>query len=291
MNDVRRYVAQHERDCWEELRRFTDARIALGHAGASMPTAELLRFSLAHAQARDAVHLPLDKTLVRSQLEDLGLDVVDVHSDAPDRHTFLTRPDLGRRLCEESRTKLQDLAFKGCCVQSQESECADSDLCSEAKSASAPDIVFVVGDGLSAKAVHRQAVALLRETMPYMRRLGLAVAPIVLAEQCRVALGDEIAQLLHARLVAMLIGERPGLSSPDSLGVYLTYAPHIGSLDSERNCLSNIRPEGLPHPRAAFKLAWLVESALAIAATGTALKDQSDDSRQWLTLRPMTGIQ
>ncbi|MCF0195217.1 MAG: ethanolamine ammonia-lyase subunit EutC [Bacteroidaceae bacterium] len=267
MNEVGRHIPQHERDCWEELRRFTDARIALGHAGASMPTAELLRFSLAHAQARDAVHLPLDKTLVRNQLEDLGLEVIDVHSDAFDRHTFLTRPDLGRRLCEESRMRLQEMRL------------------------SAPDIVFVVGDGLSAKAVHRQAVALLRETMPYMRRLGLAVAPIVLAEQCRVALGDEIAQLLHARLVAMLIGERPGLSSPDSLGVYLTHAPHVGSLDSERNCLSNIRPEGLPYPRAAFKLAWLVESALAIAATGTALKDQSDDSRQWLKLRPMTGIQ
>ena len=251
-----------DKDCWEELRQLTDARIALGHTGASLPTAEYLRFSLAHAQARDAVHLPLDKTFVKKQIEAMGLEVVTVHSDAHDRQTFLTRPDLGRRLCEDSHERLQA-------------------ICSESA-----DIVFVIGDGLSAKAVHRQAVPLLRETLPYMRQLNLSVAPVILAEQCRVALGDEIAQILNARMVAMLIGERPGLSSPDSLGVYLTYAPHVGSLDSKRNCISNIRPEGLPHPRAAFKLAWLIESALAVGKTGTALKDQRDDPNCHLSLKP-----
>ena len=262
MNEINRQEHLPEKDCWDVLRQFTDARIALGHAGASLPTAEYLRFTLAHAQARDAVNLPFDKEAVRGMIEAMGLQVIDVHSNARNRQEFITRPDLGRRLCDDSRERLKSI------------------------DAEPTDIVFVIGDGLSSKAIHRQAVPLLRETLPYLSQLKLSVAPIILAEQCRVALGDEIAEILNARMVAMLIGERPGLSSPDSLSVYLTYAPHVGSLDSERNCISNIRPEGLTYSRAAFKLAWLVEAAFALGKTGTALKDQSDDPKCLLSLRP-----
>ena len=264
MNEITRQEHLPEKDGWEVLRQFTDARIALGHAGTSLPTAEYLSFTLAHAQARDAVNLPLDKEAVRGMIEAMELQVIEVQSNARDRKEFLTRPDFGRRLCEDSRERLKSISTEP------------------------TDIVFVIGDGLSSKAIHRQAVPLLRETLPYMSQLNLSVAPIIMAEQCRVALGDEIAQILNARMVAMLIGERPGLSSPDSLSVYLTYAPHVGSLDSERNCISNIRPEGLTYPRAAFKLAWLVEAALAIGKTGTALKDQSDDPKCRLSLKPLS---
>ena len=252
MNNTTEGNNQYDHDFWGELRRFTDARIALGHTGVSLPTDECLRFTHAHAQARDAVHLPLDKELMKKELAEIGVDVVEVHSDAKDRQTFLKRPDLGRRLNSASRSKLQKLA------------------------AEAPDVVFVIGDGLSSKAVHRQAVPLLKETLPYLDQLNLSVAPIILAEQSRVALGDEIAQILNAKLVAMLIGERPGLSSPDSLGIYLTYNPCVGRLDSERNCISNVRPEGLTHEKAAFKMAWLIQSAFSLRQTGIALKDESD---------------
>ncbi len=144
----------------------------------------------------------------------------------------------------------------------------------------------MIGDGLSSKAVHRQAVPLIQHFLPYTEQLGLTVAPIVLALQSRVALGDDIAEMLRCRIVIMLIGERPGLSSPDSLGMYLTYAPYAGRLESERNCVSNIRPEGLPYDRAAFKIAWLVEAAFDLGLSGTRLKDQSDDPTKYRTLRP-----
>jgi ethanolamine ammonia-lyase small subunit len=235
---------------WTALRRLTPARIALGRTGASLPTEEVLRFGLAHAQARDAVHAALDAPALATRIQALGLQTLTVASAAPDRATYLMRPDLGRRLAPESAQGL-------------------------AGHTAAPwDLLLVVGDGLSALAVERHAVPLLEHlfaTQPPGWRLG----PVVLATQARVALADEIGQLLSAPTVAILIGERPGLSSPDSLGIYLTHAPRLGRTDAERNCISNIRPEGLPYAEAARRLWWLCDAARRLGMSGVGLKDGS----------------
>lgn len=240
-------------DAWNMLREFTDARIALGRSGASLPTHEVLRFGLAHAQARDAVHQPFDSETLARQLQALGLQTLDAHSAAADRHIYLNRPDLGRMLSEESRSALT------------------------AARVPAHDLLLVVGDGLSSHAVHRQSVGLIKALLPYMETLGISLAPVVLAHQSRVALGDDIGETLNSKAVAILIGERPGLSSPDSLGVYLTWRPERKRLESDRNCISNIRPEGLNYEAAAFKLAWLLEQAFLRRLTGVRLKDESDN--------------
>ncbi|MEA9389072.1 ethanolamine ammonia-lyase subunit EutC [Acerihabitans sp. TG2] len=247
---------------WEGLKQFTAARIALGRAGASLPTAELLKFGLAHAQARDAVHQPFDSETLVKQLEADGLTTLTVHSAAPHREDYLCRPDLGRRLSDDSRRMLLDYPNKKA------------------------DILLVVGDGLSSKAVHRQAVPFIRELTPYLAMLGLKMAPVVLAHQSRVALGDDIGECLQAQAVAILIGERPGLSSPDSLGIYFTWAPHTRRLESERNCISNIRPEGLDYPQAAFKLAWLIEQSRQRRLSGIRLKDESDNPALYGLVKP-----
>ncbi|HID3531161.1 TPA: ethanolamine ammonia-lyase subunit EutC [Serratia marcescens] len=238
---------------WDALRAFTDARIALGRTGASLPTDELLRFGLAHAQARDAVHQPFESERLAADLHDAGWPTLAVHSQAVDRAAYLRRPDLGRRLALDSRRLLLGVPPRR------------------------TDLLLVVADGLSSKAVRRQALPLLQALRPYLDTLGLAIAPVVLAHQARVALGDEIGECLQARAVAVLIGERPGLSSPDSLGIYLTWEPNARRRDSERNCISNVRPEGLDYPQAAFKLAWLLEQACRRGLTGVELKDESDN--------------
>lgn len=243
---------------WQELKRYTSARIALGRTGVSLPTDALLQFGLAHAQARDAVHQPLDVTQLQSALQVLGQHVLTVHSAARNREEYLRRPDLGRCLDEPSRQQLQAL------------ELADYDL------------VIVLGDGLSSTALHQNAQPFIASLLPHLRRLRLNVAPLIVAEQARVALGDEIGELLTARAVLMLIGERPGLSSPDSLGLYLTWQPHVGRMDSERNCISNVRPAGLDFPQAAHKLAWLLEQAFIRRLTGVDLKDESAQPQQLL---------
>ena len=238
-------------DPWIELRRHTSARIGIGSSGNSVPTAELLRFGVAHAQARDAVHLPLDAQALRLDLLGEGFDVLELESAAPDRASYLRRPDLGRTLSERSRDALTHRPDAGC------------------------DVLCVIGDGLSATAVQRHAVRLLVELRPLLDKAGLRMGPVVVARQARVALGDPIAQALDARSVLMLIGERPGLSSPDSLGAYLTWAPRPGRADSERNCVSNIRPQGLALAVAAHRLAWLLAAARRLGASGVALKDES----------------
>jgi ethanolamine ammonia-lyase small subunit len=238
---------------WQALRRFTQARIALGRVGASLPTEEVLQFGLAHAQARDAVWQPFAAESVAATLNAMSMTTVFVHSAAPDRASYLRRPDWGRRLEPESRARLAAL-----------------------RTEPLPDLAFVVADGLSAPAVHRHAVPLLERVYSSLRAEGWRIAPVVIAQQSRVALGDEVGELLGASLVAVLIGERPGLSSPDSLGVYLTHAPFRGRSDANRNCISNVRPEGLSYAAAAFKLAWLAREALARALTGIDLKDESD---------------
>jgi ethanolamine ammonia-lyase small subunit len=244
------------RDPWAALARRTPARIALGRAGASLPTREVLGFALAHARARDAVHAVLDIDALRHRLLDIGLQSLAVTSDAAggDRSLYLRRPDYGRRLSAESRQYLA------------------------AYTATPADLAVVIGDGLSAAAIMAHAIPFLAAFLPHVATHGWSLAPVVAAIGARVALADEVGALLKARAVAVLIGERPGLSSPDSLGVYLTYAPRPGRSDAERNCISNIRTEGLACDLAAFKLAWLVREALRLSLTGVALKDESDSA-------------
>ncbi len=250
-------------DSWQALGQHTVARIALGRAGASLPTRETLRFALAHAQARDAVHTPLDGNALAATLQQAGHGVLQVQSAAANRAQYLQRPDLGRRLHADSRTQLLAQQSDGC------------------------DVLFVVGDGLSSLATASHAAPLLAATLPYLAGAGLSVGPVVIASQARVALADEAGECLRTRLVVMLIGERPGLSSPDSLGVYLTSAPKVGRMDSERNCISNVRPAGLPYPLAAFKLAWLIRAALQ-QGSGVALKDGSAADPGWAALLAST---
>ena len=276
-------------DPWAALRRHTPARIALGRAGTSLPLTESLRFAAAHALARDAVHIALDEPALTGALQAQGWPVVTVDSRAGSRDVYLRRPDLGRRLSPASAAGLAAL------------------------SPAPVDLALVLGDGLSALALQRHGLPLLQAfqaalgwvfagpalaagedatgtcgttgTLGAMappaatgpaRESTIALAPLVLARQARVALGDEVGQLLQARLVLVLLGERPGLSSPDSLGAYLTFAPQVGCSDAQRNCVSNIRPEGLPPEQAARRLAWLVTQALRRRLTGVALKDDSD---------------
>jgi len=232
-------------DPWTALRRHTAARIALGRTGSSLPTREVLAFGLAHAQARDAVHLPLDVPALRAQLEAAHWGVIEVASRASDRAAYLARPDWGRRLQPEFVAKVQSLP-------------RDADL------------VFVISDGLSSTAVQNNALPLLQALQPLLD--GLQLAPIVIATQARVALADEVGELLGARMAVSLIGERPGLSSPDSLGAYLTYAPKVGNTDEARNCISNIRPEGFAIDAAALLIAANIRAALRAQLSGVALR-------------------
>jgi len=217
----------------------------------SLPTAATLAFAMDHARARDAVQAPADFPALEAQLLELDRRVVMVESAAPDRATYLRRPDLGRRLSGDSRARLERQARKPW------------------------DLAIVVGDGLSSQALEH-APGLIASLASALERDGLALAPLVLARQARVALGDEVCRTLRARMVLVLIGERPGLSSPDSLGAYLTFDPQPGQTDAGRNCVSNIRPAGLPPAAAAKRLAWLVREARRLGLTGVALKDDSD---------------
>jgi ethanolamine ammonia-lyase small subunit len=245
-------------DPWTALRRHTPARISLGRAGTSLPTSEVLRFAAAHARARDAVHLPLDVAALATDLGGLGLACAFASSRAATRAEYLARPDLGRQLAQASRAALEAQA---------------------STAAGAPALCIVIGDGLSAVAAQMHAaplVAALKEALQAPGGEAIAVDGVVVATQARVALGDEIGALLGSPLVLMLLGERPGLSSPDSLGAYLTWAPRAGRADSERNCVSNIRPEGLPLAAAAARIAWLVRESSRRRVSGLALKDDSE---------------
>jgi ethanolamine ammonia-lyase small subunit len=239
-------------DPWAALSRLTPARIALGRAGGSLPTSAHLAFQLAHAQARDAVHHAADIAAVAALLEAEGLRTLSVASDAPDRATYLQRPDLGRRLAASAHEALADAAGGG-----------------EA------DLAIVIADGLSGFAMERHAAPLALLLHRRLAALGWRIAPVVLVRGGRVAVGDEIGALLGARLVVLLIGERPGLSSPDSLGAYLTFAPRPGRTDAERNCVSNIRPEGLPVPAASERILWLLTEARRRQLTGVGLKEEA----------------
>ena len=239
-----------------ELKRLTPARVGLGRTGVSLPTDALLDFTLAHARARDAVHAGFDVAAIAAGLGDLGLAVACVRSQAGSRQDYLRRPDLGRRLDPAARDGLASLPQR------------------------AGDVVLVIGDGLSPTAVNRHALPLIRSLMPRLEAAGIALGHAVVATGARVALGDEIGELLGAGLTVMLSGERPGLSAPDSLGAYLTFAPQSGRSDAERNCVSNIHGAGLGHDEAAFTITWLVREALSRQLTGVALKDESGGPRR-----------
>ena len=235
----------------KSLREFTPARVDLGRTGHSLPTSELLDFQLAHARARDAVHLPLDVHSMILELTQKNIPYVALATEANDRFAYLHRPGLGRRLNAESREQLAPLK-------------------------SAYDAAFVIADGLSALAVHRHAVPLLELVLT---KLDWNVAPVAIVAQGRVAIGDEIGELLGAKLAVVLIGERPGLSSPDSLGVYLTWQPRPGRTDAERNWISNIRAEGLSYELAAHKLLFLMNESRRLKLSGVQLKERAPQLR------------
>ncbi|WP_333990923.1 ethanolamine ammonia-lyase subunit EutC [Pseudomonas sp. S3(2024)] len=239
---------------WLELRRLTPARIALGRTGTSLPTSAQLDFQFAHAQARDAVHLPFDHAGLSAQLSERGRDSLLLHSAATDRNSYLQRPDLGRKLSDASAQSLRDYAQAN---------------------PGGVDLAIVVADGLSALAVHRHTLPFLTRLEEQMSADGWSLAPVVLVEQGRVAIGDEIGQLLGAKMVVMLIGERPGLSSPDSLGLYFTYNPKVGLTDAYRNCISNVRLEGLSYGMAAHRLLYLMREACRRQLSGVNLKDEA----------------
>ena len=234
---------------WDELRRFTQARIALGRVGSSLPTDEVLRFGLAHAQARVTVHHPLDIEALHQALQQEGFRVLRAKSEASDRQTYLLRPDLGRRLDSASAASL-------------------------ARHSEAHDLTIIVADGLSSFAVERHALPLLQALRQHIDT-DWTQTSIVLTEQGRVAIGDDIGEALGARLVLVLIGERPGLSSPDSLGAYMTYHPKRGRMDSERNCVSNIHGAGMPYELAAHKIGYLIRESMRLKISGVSIKDNS----------------
>jgi ethanolamine ammonia-lyase small subunit len=235
----------------ERLRELTPARVALGLSGASLPTKALLEFTLDHARARDAVHAAFDAKGLMQGLADLGLEALSVSSQAPDRKSYLARPDLGRMLEANSRKELASCGGRP------------------------GPVAIIIGDGLSPAAVNAHAIILLRQLLPQLAADKIDIGRAVVATGARVALGDEIGVILEARMTVMLIGERPGLSAADSLGVYLTFAPSVGMTDEKRNCVSNIHGAGLGYDEAAAKIGWLIREGLARELTGVALKDES----------------
>ena len=239
---------------WSKLRQYTPARIALGRAGTSLPTKPHLEFQLAHARARNAVHHELDTAKLEAALKTRGHETQLLHSAAANRPMYLQRPDMGRRLDDDSRKALSDMARGG----------------------DGYDVVFVVGDGLSSFAIEENAAPFLDAILPPLREQGWRIAPLVVIREARVAVGDEVGQLLGAGMVVVLIGERPGLSSPDSMGIYMTLNPRVGLTDEARNCISNVRREGLDYEGAAHKLFYLMTEARKRGLSGVHLKDEAE---------------
>jgi ethanolamine ammonia-lyase small subunit len=249
VTDIQKAVVQQ--DPWAELKTYTAARIALGRTGTSESLQALLQFRLAHANARDAVYAVLDQRLLLQELQSLQRAAFVLRTQAASRSEYLQYPDRGRRLLGKAVDEL------------------------DAFNSTGYDICLVLADGLSATAINNQAIPVLKLLLPLFEKASLSVAPVCIVQEGRVAIGDECGSLLRARLVAVLIGERPGLSSPDSLGVYLTYHPAPGLTDESRNCISNIRPEGLNYPAAAEKIFSLISESLRLQLSGVALKDNT----------------
>jgi len=233
-------------DPWSHLRQFTAARIAIGRTGGSQPTAAVLDFRLSHARARDAVHAPFDTAALAAQLHAAEIQTKFLATAVPDRATYLLRPDLGRSLDQASREKLEP---------------------------SQPDLVLIVSDGLAAAAAESHAAATLIPLIRELHQAGWKISPVHVVPLARVKVQDEIGSALGARFSLMLLGERPGLGAPDSLGAYFTANPSLACTDADRNCVSNIRPEGIPPVQAAAKLAWLLKESLRLGVSGVHLKD------------------
>lgn len=246
----------------KKVQALTPARIGLTRAGSSISTHEILRFDLDHAQARDAVHLPFDSMSIGNQLHERRIEFLCVHSAAADRTTYLQRPDLGRMLDAPSRKRLR--AYHP----------PDNEKF---------DLAVVIADGLSTRAIHTNAIALIDCLKKQSASCGWRWAPIVIASQARVALADEIGEILNARLSISLIGERPGLSAADSMGIYLTHAPRIGRTDAQRNCISNIHEVGLSPEKAAQQLQLLISTAFKLGLSGVNLKINKP-SQQCMTM-------
>lgn len=263
---------------WSLLSEFTDARIGLGRTGVSIPTNKQLDFQLAHAKARDAVHLPLDIEKLFHDFSNMplelellgssskgvlseGIEPILLHSQATNRHVYLQRPDLGRRLNKQSISKLKEM-----------------ELINEF------DLAIVVVDGLSSLAIKENATNFIHKLSKQLVNddEDWTLAPFTIVEQGRVAVGDEVGELLNAKAVLVLIGERPGLSSPDSLGLYLTYAPKVGLNDSNRNCISNIRIEGLSYEEATKKALYLLKESRKLKLSGVNIKDRTEDNENTL---------
>lgn len=250
---------------WKILQQFTQARIGLGRAGVSIPTKELLEFQLSHAQAKDAVHQPLDIDELVEELSSLETSLIShnfevIHSQAKDRFVYLQRPDLGRRLDKTSRDYLESTYGQSHGV-----------VC---------DLAIAVVDGLSSKAIQSNTLPFLQTLLDVLEKdsqQDWTIAPITIVKQGRVAIGDEIGNLFNAKAVLVLIGERPGLSSPDSLGLYLTWNPHVGLTDAFRNCISNVRPEGLSYEEAAKRALFLLQESRRLKLSGVKLKDRSGE--------------
>jgi ethanolamine ammonia-lyase small subunit len=240
-------------DPWRPLRQHTAARIALGRAGGSLPTREVLDFRLAHARARDAVLAPFDAEEFATTLRHLHAEVIALESAAPDRAHFLRRPDAGRRLSYSAHEQLAALA----------------------PAHTGSDLVIVISDGLSTLATLRQVEPLLAALLPMLLEAGWRLAPLIVARHARVALQDEIGAAFAAKLSLMLLGERPGLGNADSLGAYFTHSPTPGKTDADRNCISNIRPGGLAPLDAAQKLFVLLSESRRLGLSGVCLKDET----------------
>jgi len=241
-------------DPWAELKAFTAARIALGRTGTAEPLQAMLQFRLAHANARDAVYATLEQETLVNELHALQQAAFLLHTQAGNRHEYLQYPDRGRRLNEQSVSQLKEFNSTGY------------------------DVCLLLADGLSATAINTHAIPVVKLLLPLFEKAGLSVAPVCIIQEGRVAIGDETGSLLKAKLVAVLIGERPGLSSPDSMGVYITYNPTSGLTDESRNCISNIRPEGLNYTAAAEKIFFLINEALRLRLSGVMLKDNGTKS-------------
>jgi len=237
-------------DCYSDLKQFTDARIAIGRAGYSVPLREMLEFKMSHAHARDEVFSELNIEELSKGLHAMQLIWILVKSRAANRELYIRRPDLGRKLSDESVGRLSDLDCKAC------------------------DVAIILADGLSASAINNHAIPFLSKLIPALKLMDFSLAAVVITENGRVAIGDEIAFSQKARMSLILIGERPGLSSPDSMGAYLTYSPKPGLKDDSRNCVSNIRQGGLDYPLAADKVCYLIKEAFARKLSGVALKEE-----------------
>ena len=245
-----------EQDIWHPLKAFTSARIALGRTGTAIPLKEVLAFKLAFAYAKDAVYSALNLDELTTQLSGLNLPIYSLKSQATSRAEYLQRPDYGRLLRPQS-----------------------IDLLKNIRSTTQYDVAFIIADGLSATAINKHAFAVIQLLINELNRLNYSIAPISIVEQGRVAISDEIGFYLNAQMSVILIGERPGLTSPDSMGAYLTFNPQLGLTDESRNCVSNIRPEGLVYEFAAQKILYLIQESLRLQLSGVALKDNTTNEQ------------